>query len=142
MAYFDQEKKRVVADNLKKVIPKGWKYTLSVRNHSTVVLTIQSAQVDLISEIVQVVNNQPRALAEPDRYAVDKVRGYWDVNPYWLETQFDGDLLKIFENIKTALKSADWYDNSDIQTDYFDTAYYFDICIGRWNKPFIHTEAA
>lgn len=28
------------------------------------------------------------------------------------------------------------WDNSDIQTDYFDVNYYFDIEIGRWNKPF------
>ena len=28
------------------------------------------------------------------------------------------------------------WDNSDIQTDYFDVNYYFDINIGKWNKPF------
>ena len=28
------------------------------------------------------------------------------------------------------------WDNSDIQTDYFDVNYYFDIHIGKWDKPF------
>jgi len=28
------------------------------------------------------------------------------------------------------------WDNSDIQTDYFDVNYYFDIEIGKWDKPF------
>ena len=28
------------------------------------------------------------------------------------------------------------WDNSDIQTDYFDVNYWFDINIGKWNKPF------
>ena len=28
------------------------------------------------------------------------------------------------------------WDNSDIQTDYFDVNYYFDIEVGKWDKPF------
>jgi hypothetical protein len=30
-----------------------------------------------------------------------------------------------------ALKSADWYDESDAQTDYFNTAYYVDVNVGK-----------
>ena len=29
-----------------------------------------------------------------------------------------------------------WYDNSDAMIDYFDTAYYMDISVGDWNKPY------
>lgn len=28
------------------------------------------------------------------------------------------------------------WDHSDISTDYFDVNYYFDLHIGKWNKPF------
>jgi len=35
------------------------------------------------------------------------------------------------------MKGADWYDNSDAQTDYFDTAYYVDVNVGKWDKPYI-----
>jgi len=28
------------------------------------------------------------------------------------------------------------YDNSDSQTDYFDTNFYIHLAIGKWNKPF------
>ena len=35
-----------------------------------------------------------------------------------------------------ALKSADWYDKSDAMTDYFNTAYYVDVNIGKWDKPY------
>ena len=28
------------------------------------------------------------------------------------------------------------YDNSDVQTDYFDTGWYIDINIGSWDKPY------
>jgi hypothetical protein len=35
-----------------------------------------------------------------------------------------------------AMTSADYFDHSDAQVDYFHTAYYFDISIGAWDKPF------
>jgi dipeptide/tripeptide permease len=34
------------------------------------------------------------------------------------------------------MKSADWYDKSDAQVDYFNTAYYYDVNVGSWNKPY------
>ena len=48
MAFVDQSKKSRIAANLKKVVPKGWKYSLAVRNHSTIVMTIASAPFELI----------------------------------------------------------------------------------------------
>ena len=35
-----------------------------------------------------------------------------------------------------AISNIDNWDNSDMQTDYSDVNYYFDIHIGKWNKPF------
>ena len=34
------------------------------------------------------------------------------------------------------MKGALWFDKSDIMTDYFHTAYFLDINIGQWNKPY------
>jgi hypothetical protein len=34
------------------------------------------------------------------------------------------------------MKGTSWYDNSDIMTDYFDVAYYNNINIGKWDKPY------
>ena len=48
MAYMNQEKKSKIAAALKGVVPDGWKYSLSVRNHSTIVMTITAAPFDLI----------------------------------------------------------------------------------------------
>ncbi len=39
-----------------------------------------------------------------------------------------------------AMKGADWYDKSDAQIDYFDTAYYYDVNVGSWNKPYTLTK--
>lgn len=32
------------------------------------------------------------------------------------------------------------WDRSEIQTDYFDVNYYFDLEIGKWNRPFCQTK--
>ena len=48
MAYMNQEKKAKIAAALKTVVPKGWKYSLAVRNHSSIVMNIKSAPVDLV----------------------------------------------------------------------------------------------
>jgi hypothetical protein len=58
------------------------------------------------------------------------------VNPYWYQEHFTGKSKEFLDEIIPALKSADWYDNSDAMTDYFDTCYYFDVNIGKWNKQY------
>jgi len=59
------------------------------------------------------------------------------VNPYHYQNAFTGKALETITKIMAALKSAGWYDNSDAQIDYFDTAYYTDLDIGSWDKPYI-----
>jgi len=34
------------------------------------------------------------------------------------------------------MRGKDFYDNTDIMTDYFDVSHYIDIDVGRWNKPY------
>ena len=134
MAYMNQERKAAIAAELKKVIPAGWKYSLAVRNHTSLVLTISAAPVDLCAEYQRVVNAK-NAGRPFDQIAKPT---YFGVNPFWLENQFDGELLETFQAIKAAMysKEVGYYDRSDIMTDYFDTAWYVDINIGRWDKPF------
>ena len=62
------------------------------------------------------------------------------MNPYWFQDHFDGKAKAFLTEAFKALKSADYYDNSDAMTDYFDTAYYFGIGIGRWDKPYTVTK--
>ena len=60
MAYMSQENKKSIAVNLKTVIPASWKWSLSVRHHSTLVLTIASAPIDLIAEAWKNVEDRKR----------------------------------------------------------------------------------
>ena len=117
MAYVSTEDKAKIAEALKAVVPKNWKYTLSVDNHSTIVMTIKSGPSELIEGTES---------------------NYQQLNPYHLDRDFKGEVLEILLKIKDAL-NTDNYDNSDIMTDYFDVGHYVHINVGRWNKPFIVT---
>jgi hypothetical protein len=35
-----------------------------------------------------------------------------------------------------AMKGPDFFDHSDIQSDYFHRSHYIDINIGSWDKPY------
>ena len=123
MAYMNQEMKATIAKNLKPVLKKfGVKGTLSVSNHSTIVLTLKSGKVDFFADYGD---------------SEDARKFGIDVNPYWFHEHFTGKSKQFLTEAFRALKSANWYDESDIQTDYFNTAYYFRINVGKWNKPYI-----
>lgn len=119
MAWMSQEKKAKIAAKLKDVVPKGWKYTLAVRNRSEIVMTISEAPVDLL------------------RACKDFKEGNtsWAVNEYWVDRSFTPEVAEILSRIFDAL-NLDNHDNSDIQTDYFDVGHYVALLIGRWDKPF------
>lgn len=129
MAYMSQEHKKQIAANLKTVMPKGWKYSLAVRHHSTLVLTISECPLDLISEYVAHAKER-----KPDSYWTGKETSL-TVNPYWLEDQFIGERLDQIKAIFNVMNEGN-FDKSDIQTDYFHVGWYSEICFGRWNRPF------
>jgi hypothetical protein len=118
----NQQKKAVIAAKLKPVLKKyGVKGTLSVRNHMAIVLNVKAGKVDFFTDY-------------GDRE--DALKFGIQVNPYWFQDHFTGKSKKFLAEAFDAMKSAGYYNNSDAQIDYFDTAYYFDINIGKWNKPY------
>lgn len=124
MAHMSQEKKKEIAAELKKVIPAGWKYSLGVDNHSTIVLNIMAAPVDLMK------------LAKAAGYS--SVCGV-QVNPHYMDRDFAGtEVGELFAKVQKVLYGCGYYDNSDIMIDHHDTAYYVNVNIGKWNKPFVY----
>lgn len=112
MAYMNQERKAKIASMVKPILKKyGVKGSLSVRNNMSIVLTITQGPIDFGGNRIQ-------------------------VNPYWYQEHFEGNAKKFLSEVIPAMYSADYYDNSDAMTDYFDTAYYVDVNIGKWNKPY------
>jgi hypothetical protein len=135
MAYMNQERKAKITKMLKPILAKyKVKGSLSVRNHSTIVLTLKSGAIDFIGNSNRVCGN--------DFYQVQRgfkptTSGYDQVNPYWFQDHYDGDAKAFLTEAFKALKSADWYDESDAMIDYFNIAYYVDVNIGKWNSPYI-----
>lgn len=112
MAFMNQELKKKLAPAIKTVLNKyGMKGTLGVNNYSTLVVNITKGAIDF----------------EP----------YENVNPYWVDKHYEGVKKDFLVELLGAMKPSNvWYDNSDAMTDYFDTAYYVDVNIGKWNKPY------
>lgn len=113
MAFMNQERKAMLAKEVAKVVPAGWKYSLSVRNHSTIVMTISEA---------------PLRLSRNEKSE--------SVNPYHVEKYYGKDHPLVA--IVAALNVGN-HDRSDIMTDYFDVGWYVDVNLGRWDKPFKST---
>ena len=136
MAYMNQERKAKIAAAVKPILAKyGMKGSLSVRNHMAIVLTLTQGKLDFIGDLQEQSNfgyftNKIDKAEMRERYELN-------VNPYWYTEHYGGESLAFLSEVIPALKSADWYDDSDAMVDHFDTAYYFDIHVGKWDKPYI-----
>lgn len=120
MAYMDQTKKAKIAAELKKVMPKSWKYSLRVHHHSSITMTIQSAPVDLFG-LCAYENKSDR---------------YVQLNPYYIERAYDdAAIVSVLKAAKDAL-NTDNFDKSDISTDYFNVGHYIAIHVGDFERPF------
>jgi hypothetical protein len=117
MAYMNQEKKAIIKAALDKVLKaRGFKYSLRVCHHSSIACTIQSGPVDFGTD-------------------------YEQVNLYWIDNHYTGPIAALLNECREALQAAGYYDRSDAQIDYFDTAYYMHLNIGAWDKPYKITPA-
>jgi hypothetical protein len=134
MAYMSQERKKTIAPKIKAILKKyGVKGSLSVRNHSSLVLTLKSGKIDFIANSNRVCGNSHYQVA---RGFKPNTSGYNDVNPYWYHEHYDGAALRFLKEVLTAMNVGN-HDNSDIQSDYFDVGWYINVKIGQWNKPYL-----
>jgi len=104
MAYVSQQDKARLSVGIKKVLKKyGVAGSLSVRHHSGLVCKLRKGVLDL--------------------------RGDGDVNVYWIADHYkDQPVIKDFYmELVAAMKGEDFFDHSDIQSDYFNQSHYFYI---------------
>jgi hypothetical protein len=130
MAYIDNASVAQIRNELKATFPK-FKFGVRKDNSMAVRVTIKSGPTDF------------SALFK-DEYSQRK--RYIQVNTYHIDSFYGehADFLKqVVDIVKTAPARAEGYhknrghyDNSDAMTDYFDVAYYLDVNIGAWDKPY------
>ena len=94
------------------------KGSIAVNNHSTLVVNLKSG-VSTSRKITMV-----------------KVSSLSD-QPVLVPRSLRGCAKSFLTELLAAMKPEDvWFDNSDPMTDYFHTAYYVDVNIGRWNQQY------
>jgi len=130
MAYMSQERKAEIAPVVKAILKKyNVKGSLSVRNHMTLCLTIKSGPIDFIEDYLA-------GTAPGDSADYVRKSGSLQVNTYWVDNNFPGESRKFLTEVVAAMNGGNW-DESDIQSDYFNVGWYVDVSIGNWNKPYI-----
>ena len=127
MAFISQQDKKTLAPAIKAVFKKyGLKGTIAIKNHMTLCANVSAGRLDLIGAAAQVGDFRSS--------------GYYQANAYRPTNEkykyINIDIFNFYEDLKKAMKGAIWFDKSDIMTDYFHTAFYIDINIGQWNKPY------
>jgi hypothetical protein len=136
MAYMNQEKKKALAPSIKKVLAKyGMKGTISVRHSMALCVTLSSGALDLIGQA----NRDNKEIAERTGKTFFEVEGNYQANAHNATDTGDETIANFFRELVQAMKGNIWYDNSDMMTDYFNTAYYIHINVGRFDKPYIFT---
>ena len=130
MAYVNKQDVEAIRKELKEAFPK-FKFGVRKDNGMAVRVTIKSGPTDF-SSIFKDDYSQKKQYAQINTYHIDNF--YGEHAPF---------LSKVVDIIKTAPargegyhKGTGYYNNSDAMIDYFDTAYYFDVNIGAWDKPY------
>jgi hypothetical protein len=139
MAYVSQERKAKLAPAIKAVLKKyKMKGTISVQNHSTLVVKIKSGAIEFLN-FFNLKGREEWAWKNPTWKWED--RDYIDVNVYHIESCFSNNPkgLKFLQELKNAMMTGN-HDRSDLMSDYFDVGWYIDIRIGDWKKPYVVTK--
>tara|TARA_Y100001937_G_scaffold94460_1_gene128117 strand:- start:105 stop:500 length:396 start_codon:yes stop_codon:yes gene_type:complete len=127
MAYISQEDKKTLAPAIKAVFKKyGLKGSISIKNHMTLCANVSAGRLDLIGAAAAVGDFRSSGYYQGNAYGATNEK-YKDINI---------DIFNFYEELKKAMRGALWFDKSDLMTDYHHTAYFMDINIGRWDKPY------
>ena len=144
MAFISQEEKRELMPEIKKVLKTfNMKGTVSINNHSTLIVTLSQGDLDLISVENKLRTTRHSHFPESSLYLVDT---HFTQSYHHLDKLIEVGEHKVF-NFYTALfkamKGSKWFDKSDMMTDYCHIAYYCYIDVGRSKaKPYICTKKA
>jgi len=123
MAYVSQEMKKELAPQIKAVLKKyGMKGSIAVRHHMSLVVNIKSGKLDILGALG----------------ASEYERDYVQVNPYWIEENYDNaEVVAFLSELKDAMEGPNFFCHDDSMTDYFHRSHYIDINVGQFNKPYI-----
>ena len=112
MAYVSKETTKAIRDALKAEFGKTVKFGVR-KSSSSIALTVTVKESPFFDDGEQ-----------------------HQVNHHWIDEHYQGDQAAFLTKVNDIIKTAgDWWDKSDVMTDYFHTAFYYHIEIGSWDKP-------
>ena len=115
MAYVSQDDKKKLAPAIKAVLKKyNVKATIAICNYATLVVNIKEGAVPF------------------------KPSDHYKVNEYHYETQYADNpkLVSFLDELISAMKGPDYFNNDDAMTDYYHRSHYTDINFGKYNQPY------
>ena len=122
MAYISQKDKKELAVGIKKVLKKyGCKGNIGVKDNMSLYVDVMEGPID---------------------FKHTHGDGYTQVNTYWIDDHWSGVAKDFLNELLTEMKGKKYFNNDDIQTDYFCRSHYTDINIGKYNKPYKLTKEA
>ena len=98
-------------------------------------MNLKKGKLDLIGA-AQKINNER---AERQGLPVRKIDHYFQANAYKEPTEYENFapiIGRFYSDLIKAMKGAKWFDKSDMMTDYFHTAYYLNINVGKYSAPY------
>ena len=134
MAYINAEQVKAIRLALKKEFPE-FKFSVTKRHHSEVDVRLMSGPS---FDKQKVWHRGEEVVVDLNNMDTWSTINHYHTHWYGKYEEF---FNKIIEIIKTAPFKAGvgdlWFDESDSMTDYFHTAYYMSIGIGKWDKPYV-----
>jgi hypothetical protein len=134
MAYISTEEVAAIRKQLKAEMPE-YKFSVKKCHHSSVTVAFMKGPA---WEEFQTRDRYTGEYKDATMDAHEQLNHRWATDFYG---EKNGAIIKKVEKIiKTAPHKAGvgdlWYDRSDSQSDYFDTAFYMSIHVGQWDKPY------
>lgn len=134
MAYISAEDVKAIREALKVEFGKTYKFGVRRDHGSGVRITFKEGPAFEVT-------------TRYDRYEGKEVEveinGYEQINHYHTERMYGEKNAKILDKVSEIAHTAPgltggkgYYCNDDAQSDYFDRAYYVNIHVGEWNKPY------
>jgi hypothetical protein len=135
MAFITKEEVKTIREEIKKAFPakEGWKFSIRGGNSSSLDVAIVAAPIDFVIYDFDGYSHDPevpRSAYEAKARNMTKVQKKGSVNRYHYQDQYTPETVKVHEKIIKICNRKN-YDNSDIQSDYFDCGYYFNLRIGK-----------
>jgi hypothetical protein len=130
MAYISTKEVSAIRNELKEKFGKnGFKFSVRASDKMKVHVNIMKGKTDF-SDLWK--NNKPG----------DYGFGYEQINHYHLHQygkheNFFREIEKVIQTAPASVTGEKWYDKSDIQSDYFNVAFYYQISVGQWDKPYV-----